>query len=295
MTLVPVDTSSALAVTNYLTQARDWLATCVEMTGPVEIAAARAEIATAAEATKQLHLSKDTRDLSTEMVRRAEFALSSSIKQAKERGELYTQGHGGGARSPYERIRNGVVEQVQAHTADSAVRLPTVKEVAPDLYYNGSELAALADVEPEQFDKAIDEAKAEGNLSRANVVRKVKQHVSPNTRDSRADLIADLAAQGYSSRQMPIKVGVTEESVRKIARDFDIDIPADRSIGRTRRINSTQVVVNTATALEGLLAGIELVDFDDLDLDETGQWAASLTDSVKKLARFAQQIRKATQ
>jgi hypothetical protein len=32
----------------------------------------------------------------------------------------------------------------------------------------------MADLEPAAFDEVIDEAKAEGNLSRANVARKIK-------------------------------------------------------------------------------------------------------------------------
>ena len=50
----------------------------------------------------------------------------------------------------------------------------------------------------------------------------------------RADLIADLAAEGYTSRQMPEKVGVTEHTVRLIARQHGIKIPADKVMGRAR-------------------------------------------------------------
>jgi hypothetical protein len=50
--LATVDKSNAASVIGYLSQARDWLATCVEITGPAEIANVKAQIATAAEATK---------------------------------------------------------------------------------------------------------------------------------------------------------------------------------------------------------------------------------------------------
>lgn len=290
MTIATIDKSNAASVIDYLSQARTWLATCVEITGPEEIARAKAEIATAAEATKQLHLSREIQLDAQEMVRRAEYALGKSIRKGQAEGTIRDRSHGG-PRSDYE--RGGQVVRVD-RTADSSAISP--KEFLPN-GHDAHEVYAMTDgaPEPEQFDAAIDEAKAEGNLSRANVVRKVKKQTGPTTRDQRADLIADLAAQGYSSRQMPAKVGVTEESVRQIARDYDIEIPADKAIGRTRRVNSTQVVVNTATALEGLVAGTELVDFDALDLVEVRQWAASLNDSLKKLQRFATQIRKATQ
>jgi hypothetical protein len=47
-----------------------------------------------------------------------------------------------------------------------AAGLKTRSEIDP--------LYAMADATPDDFDAAIEEAKAEGNLSRANVVRKVK-------------------------------------------------------------------------------------------------------------------------
>lgn len=118
---------------------------------------------------------------------------------------------------------------------------------------------------------------------------------APFNRQQRADLITELAAQGYSSRQMPAQVGVSEETVRQIARDFDIEIPADRSVGKSRRINSTQVVENTATALEGLVMGVELIDYTAVDIAVASQWADSLTESLKVLNGFARQIRKAAQ
>jgi hypothetical protein len=299
MTLVPLDAETLpaskpmqeVAVSTYLEHAKTWLASAVEATGPEHIAQAKAQIATAAEATKQLGLSKEIQLDAEEMVRRAEYALDRAIRQAQAAGDPSVKSlASGGPRGPYE--RGGVI--VNAHPD------PKQTGMSPRALFGGnsqarSEAYQMGSASAEDFESALNEAKAEGNLSRANVVRKVRKQDGPTTRDQRADLIVKLANQGYSSRQMPAKVGVSEEWIRQTARDYGIEIPADRSVGGTRRINSTQVVVNTATALEGLLAGIELVDFGDLDLDEASQWAASLTDSTKKLARFAQQIRKATQ
>lgn len=158
MSLVPVDVTNEVAVTSYLQQARDWLTRAVDETGPEQIAAARAEIATAAEAARQLNLSKEIRDDATEMVRRAEYAVSRSVRKAQEEGRLRTQGEGGGPRE----------------LVASSDKL-SVRDIAPDLYYNGSQLAGLADIEPECFDQALEEARAEGNLSRANVARKARE------------------------------------------------------------------------------------------------------------------------
>lgn len=291
--LAPVDKTAASVVT-VLERAKSWLSTAVEMTGPEEIAAAKAQIRTAEVYARELHLSKEIQLDAQEMVRRAEYALGKSIRKGQAEGTIRTRGQRG-PQTDYTRTRDGRQQHI-AVTADSGNCLPGVKDIAPDFYDNGSEMAALSNgVSDEQFDAAIEEAKAEGNLGRANVVRKVKGQAGPATRDQRADLIVKLANEGYSSRQMPAKVGVTEETVRQIAREYGIDIPADKAITRTRRINSTQLVVNTATALEGLVSGVELIDYDALDNAEVSQWATSLTDSMRVLNRFVKQIKEIAQ
>lgn len=288
--LATVDKSSASVVT-LLEQAKSWLATCVEMTGPAEIAAAKAQIVTAETYARELRLSKDIQLDAQEMVRRAEYALGKSIRRGQAEGTIIGRGQ--------------VIESYDRHSGNRAVTANSTKarpsDFASSHELGGSEqtpgIYTLADAaEPEEFDAAIDEAKAEGNLSRANVVRKIKGQTSGTvTRDMRADIIVELANQGYSSRQMPTKVGVSEETVRQIAREYGIEIPADRVVGRTRRINSTDVVTNTVTALEGLVMGVELVNFDDLDPREASQWADSLTQSLRVLNRFAKQIKETAQ
>lgn len=280
--LAPMSRDAA-SVVSVLENAKTWLTTAVEMTGPEEIAAAKAHIRTAEVYAKELGLSKDIQADAQEMVRRAEYALGKAIRKGQENGTIRTTG---------EDTRTDLVGRTNYVPKPSPYDFVGKDE----MHGNNAGIAELAAAEVEQFEEAITEARQEGNLSRANVVRKVKsQATGHQTRDQRAELIEELAAQGYSSRQMPVKVGVTEESVRQIARDYGIEIPADRSIGKTRRLNSTSVVVNTATALEGLVSGVELIDFAALDVEEVRQWTASLTESMRTLNRFVKQIKETIQ
>lgn len=296
MSLMPVDTTNAVAVTSYLQQAREWLTRAVHETGPEEIAAAKAEIATAAEATKQLNLSKDIQLDAQEMVRRAEYALGKAIRRGQEEGTVRTTGqtvtrYGGREGQP-----RGAFDPAVQHT-DNTIASPTDFATMNELSgYHANGIYALADdVDPVEFDEALDEAKNEGNLSRANVIRKVKKVSGVITRDMRADLIADLAEQGYSSRQMPAKVGVTEKTVREIARDFDIEIPADKIIGRSRRINWTDAVASTISGLQDSVEFIEgQIDLSQVDFTEADEWVSSLTSSIAALNRFKQQIKEKT-
>lgn len=164
--LARIDTTSELAVTSYLQQARDWLARAVDETGPEQIAAARAEIATAAEATKQFGLSKEIQLDAQEMVRRAEYALGKAIRKGQAEGTVS------------RREGNGLqpTSRVEHRPSDFATR--------GELHGNGPDkpgILAIADsvsdlsngVGAQTFDRAIEDAKAEGNLSRANVARKI--------------------------------------------------------------------------------------------------------------------------
>ena len=285
--LTPLD-RTAVSVVSMLEQAKSWLSTAVETTGPAEIAMVKAQVVMAETYSRELQLSKDIQQDAQEMVRRAEYALGKAIRKGQaegailQRGEVRTAGFG--------------EDRGQTRNFDKA----SPKDFAPSHelvgVHGGGGIYAMVDgTTDDQFEEAISEAKAEGNISRANVARKVKQQASPTTRNQRADLIEELAAQGYSSRQMPAKVGVSEETVRQIARDSGIEIPADRSMSRTRRINSTDVVVQTATALEGLVMGVELIDYAAVDSATASQWVDSLSNSLRVLNRFRKQIEETTQ
>jgi hypothetical protein len=274
-TLATIDRSAASVVT-LLEQAKSWLATCVEMTGPAEIAAAKAQIVTAETYARELRLSKDIQMDAQEMVRRAEYALGKSIRKGQADGVI-------GVRH----VKHADIGGADIKTPHEAAGLSRPQDLT-DAY-------SLADgVEEAEFDAALSDAKAEGNLSRANVVRKIKGQSSAVTRDMRADMIRSLADQGYSSRQMPAKVGVTEETVRQIARDFGIEIQADKAVSRARRHDSHRIASETVATLDGLAMGIELINYDDLDPEEARQWADSLNHSLRALNRFHKQIKETT-
>lgn len=278
--LATIDPSSAIAITSYLENAKTWLATAVENTGPDQIARARAEITTAADAAKHLHLSKDIQLDAEEMVRRAEYTLGRSIRIAQAEGTIRSLADNSAIRDD---------------PGGEITRVPSVKDIAPDFYFNGSQMAVMADhATPEEFDAALESAKAEGNLSRANVVRKIKGHPSPGvvTRDMRAEMIGNLAEQGYTSRQMVTKVGVVEETIRLIARDFDIEIPADKIVRGSRRIDHTDVIEKTVTALEDTVSTLQYIDFNEVEYGQAADWVASLTASISAINGFKKRIAK---
>jgi hypothetical protein len=290
------------AVTAYLATARTQLALAVEATGPAAVAALKAEIATAAEATKQLGLSREIQLDAVEMVRRAEYALGKAIRAGQERGEIGSRDNlGNRPRRDYE--RNGKVVQVgdvpQRNTSSPADFIPSTQERV-DVY------ALSDDVAPAEFEQALTDAKDEGNPSRANVVRKIKRikcdlpdeptDPAKLTAVRRLARIRELAPTGYTSHQIAAEIGVQAEYVRLRAREHGIEIVADKVMGRSaRRVDSNHIVQETVNSLEGLTVGIRLVNFDDLDREQAENWATSLTDSLRALNRLAKQIKEMTQ
>jgi hypothetical protein len=280
---------AAEMVTAALIESRSWLAVAMQGTDPTPIAEIRAWAKTVEEATKQKNLGREIELEAAEMVRRADRGIGVAIRKGQDAGEIAKRGDIGGAPSPGQR-----------GSLPGTRRSGTDHLVSPKSFFGNSDEAvdtyAITDgVTDEQFEAAVTEAKAEGNLSRANVVRKVKKQTGPTTRDQRADLIADLAQQGFSSRQIAPKAGVSDVWVRQIARDEGIEIPADKVIGKTRRIDSNRIVESIVTDLEATKASIDLIDYDDLDQGQAGQWANSLDESFKVLNRFRKQIKELTQ
>jgi hypothetical protein len=281
-------------ITAYLSQARDRLADALAATGPEAVASIKAEVSTVAEMTKQLGLSKECRDDATEMVRRAEYALGKAIRKGQEDGTVETEAEAHVRATLSREVKMGRIDR---SVLDTAIK-PKPRDFAThgELYASGERgILDLADnATDEQFEEALTEAREEGNLSRANVVRKVKgQKAGQRSRQQLADEIAELAEKGNASPQIARIVGVGEEWVRETARDYAIEIPADKAVGRTRRVDSSRVVREAVSTLEGLLITLPLVDMDDLDPREASEWTASLDQSIRALNWFNKKIKEA--
>jgi hypothetical protein len=145
---------------------------------PRQIPALKAEAIRVYTAQKQL--GKDAELSAAEIVRRAERGLGIAVKRGQEEGTVMTNADGPAVRDDLRalgtKIRTGDV-------------FPEPKE-RRDAY----SLAATPD---DQFEEAITEARAEGNLSRANVVRKAAQKRIVNARGSVSTTVdADAIRKG---------------------------------------------------------------------------------------------------
>jgi hypothetical protein len=94
-----------------------------------------------------------------------------------------------------------------------------------------------------------------------------------------------------TSHQIAALLGIGVARMREVARQHGITIAADVVTGRARRHDPDRIARETAHALEGLAMGVQLADPAGLDPAQAAEWAASLSRSLRVLARFARQLK----
>lgn len=268
-------------------EARDALRQALELGDMEQIAAVR----TAAEIMKtcatQQKLGKEAQLSAAEIVRRAERALATAVRAGQRAGELREAAGPGPGRGK---------------TGTSGTTFSTSDYLGTG--HTRAEIYAMTDgVTDGEFEDVLDQAKSEGNLSRANVARKARHRQqaraagdlgdipgpgdrSPQAAARRAELISRLAREGSTSRQMAALLGIRDDAVRRIARERGIAIRADQAVGRTRRLDSNRIVRETSHALEALAMGAQLVDLAELDTAQLPDLVTSMTASLRELAQF---------
>jgi hypothetical protein len=274
-------------------RAKAWLREALEHGEIEQIAEIRSQAEAVRVYTTQRQLGKDAQLAAAEIVRRAERGIGVAIRRGQQTGEIAKRGDRGG-RSASDVAAENPNDRCDDHL-DSPGSFFRHADERADTY-------AMTDgVSDAYFEDALCKAKAEGNLSRANVVRKIRQRraaAPPGPGNQAAgqppgELIARHAAAGMSSRQIAGLLGIGSHQVRDIAREHGVEIPADAVVGRTRPPDANRIVRETAHALEGLAMSVALADPADLDPAEAAEWAASLARSIRVLSQFLAQMRKA--
>jgi len=109
---------------------------------------------------------------------------------------------------------------------------------------------------------------------------------------ARVEKARDLADTGHSSSQIAHALGMSEASARKMFRREGIDIPADRVVGRARRLNANRVIEQTVRAVEPSTELLAAINYRDLDYALLGEWISSLSESLKALKTLMNTLEK---
>lgn len=185
--------AQAQGVTMLLSHARTGLLAAISAQNLPGVQEFRAKAAAIHEVSKQLRLSQDLQNDATEFLRRAERCLGLAIREGQKSGTVLNNNENVGPRSDY--VRNGKTVRVQDP-------LPKRKKLSPKDFFSGGtqtfDIYAMTDgIADDVFDQIIAEAKAEGNLSRANIARRARALVNQaeiNADDPQAKPVKKTAA-----------------------------------------------------------------------------------------------------
>jgi hypothetical protein len=203
--------------------------------------------------------------------------------------------------APPEEIRS-FAESCLAEIDRTGVIQPNVNKIRARLrarkHADEAKSAALsAPISPDRADGFIDPP-------RTPSVQQEGADWVPSSQDSsaravarRREIIRACAARGMSSSQIGEHLSILPATIRRLAREEHIAIPADQAMGpkARKRIDSNRIVRETVQTLEGLEMGLKLVDFNELDLAEIGDWTVSLSESIRRLNRLNKRLKEKAQ
>jgi hypothetical protein len=297
-------------------RAKAWLREALEHGEIEQIAELRSQADAVRVYTTQKQLGKDAQLAAAEIVRRAERGIGLAIRRGQQDGTIRRRGgHGGN--------QHRRAEAAETTASDFCAAKPSDYASAAELTGNGAGIYHLTDgVADTDFEAALAAAKAEADLSRANVVRKISQHrgadpaappreaacqagAAPGAGESarppggpvvssaehRREVIGELAAHGMTSGQIAARLGLGDQRVRQLAREHGITIVADAVVGRARRLDANRIAREAVHALEGLAMSVELADLAQINPALAPEWAGSLTRSLRVLTRFTRQLK----
>lgn len=211
MSLVNTETGEIVAVgpeertaVARLTTAIAALTEAVDFMPISDVISIKAQVATIQTATKELHMSQEAQELAAEAVRRSEWALGMAIRRGQAEGAVASRENN---------LKTGA--SPNASGGNSGLLSPT------DLVKSNRErddVYAMGALEPAAFDEVLDEAKAEGNLSRANVAAKAREKSGRSMRATPrpvAEKSMNLIAL-YASKAARAANDLTPEQIRRI-------------------------------------------------------------------------------
>lgn len=103
---------------------------------------------------------------------------------------------------------------------------------------------------------------------------------------ARRDQMRTMAADGYTSRQIASAVGLAFDTCRLTLKKEQIDVPADRAVGKTVRHDSNRIINRIVMDAENLMEGTELIAFDSINREHIAEWLTSLKKSRDQLNAF---------
>jgi len=100
-----------------------------------------------------------------------------------------------------------------------------------------------------------------------------------------------MASEGYTTKQIAADVGLTVDGCRNALRERGIIVTADAAVRNSKRHDPNRIVETIVADAENLTAGVELIDYAQLDPERVVAWVDSLEDSRYKLNTFIRRLK----
>jgi hypothetical protein len=307
LAVIPQDPSAldhvqdaAAAMVALVDQARTMLAQAKGMEGIADVIEWRSRAEAIRVYTQQKDMGHEAELSAAEIVRRAERRIGQLIREGQAAGEIATEREG--------RVLGGKRRHGQLGMPDTEHK-PTATSILGEGPIRTQVAAMTDDVSDEDFEEAIEEAKQEGNMSRANVVRKVKPTTAQRIADAaknnpadpprnlplaeRSEQIRTLARRNFTSPQIADEIGVSPHRVREIARSIGVEIPADAVFGgKFRKVDPNRVIDTIIHDATPESASLAFVAYSELDRDRLDEWVSSLSDAIRSLTTIKRNLQK---
>ena len=255
-------------VTGMLVQSNVGLLVAIAAQDLPGIAEAKQKAATIQEITKQLRMGKEMALHAAEFVRRAERGLGVAIREGQARGVIATPDEVASAA--------GKVARGSFSSRQNALGKPADTDFAERSELSGNStkgqfgIYGMTDgVSDAQFEESIAEAKADGNLSRANVARKCKAKVQGT---------AVAAAQPEAPTPAAMPARNKPEPV------------AEQPKKRLTKHDSTEMLANINGMLNGIVQSIPFIDPADIDAAENKHVIENIKHSMAQVRRLLKGI-----
>lgn len=124
---------------------------------------------------------------------------------------------------------------------------------------------------------------------RIEVAGSSSRHI-PRTRAEQIKAIRQLANDGYAVEQIASQVGYSVGNVYHIVKVEGIDVPANRSLGKCRRIDANRFVERMAIMAENLTEGFDGIRLADLDPARLDLWLSMFSEASRNIRSVIRQL-----
>jgi hypothetical protein len=157
-----------------------------------------------------------------------------------------------------------------------------------------SGLYRLGEATEEEFQAAIASARASGSLAMETVVGHLGIKDLTPRQQAQRDRIAEMAEQGFTSRQIAAELKIKPMRVSALSRRYGITIHGDSVSRNTRNLDPIRIITETIPIIDGLAHGARQLADDDIariDPAQAKDWARQLGQALGPVAALQRSLR----